>query len=363
MTDYDSNNSFRNNINGEHSDNGSGEYHFNMKRESSPKRKVPDIKKHTKHVAAAAVGAAAVILLAGNSTYQIQEQEQAVVTTFGVPKAVSETGLHFKIPFIQKVSKVNTTIQGFPIGYEMDTDSTVENEGIMITSDYNFIDVDFFVEYRIADPVKYLYTSRTPERILKSISQSCIRTVIASYKVDDVLTTGKSEIQSKIKEMIMEQLEAQDMGIQLVNISIQDSEPPTQAVMKSFKAVETAKQGKETAINNANKYRNEKLPEAEAKADQIIQDAEAEKQVRINEAEAEVARFNAMYEEYTKNPAVTKQRMFYETMEDVLPGMKIVIDSGDGIQKILPLDSFTGETETDGISNDTVDMISDKEAE
>ena len=114
--------------------------------------------------------------------------------------------------------------------------------------------------------------------------------------------------------------------------------------MKAFKAVETAKQGKETALNNANKYRNEKLPEAEAEADQIIQDAEAQKQVRINEAEAEVARFNAMYEEYVKNPEITKKRMFYEAMEDVLPGMKIVIDNGDGVQKVLPLDSFTGNS-------------------
>ena len=127
--------------------------------------------------------------------------------------------------------------------------------------------------------------------------------------------------------------------------------------MKAFKAVETAKQGKETALNNANKYRNEKLPEAEAEADQIIQDAEAQKQVRINEAEAEVARFNAMYEEYVKNPEITKKRMFYETMEDVLPGMKIVIDNGDGVQKVMPLDSFTG----DGSGNVTEAQNSDSQ--
>ena len=111
--------------------------------------------------------------------------------------------------------------------------------------------------------------------------------------------------------------------------------------MRAFKAVETAKQGKETALNNANKYRNEQLPQAEAQADQIIQDAQAQKQVRINEAEAEVARFNAMYEEYTKNPAVTKERMFFEAMEDVLPDLKVIIDDGSGIQKILPLDDFS----------------------
>lgn len=313
---------------------------------------MPRAGKHAKIVLVVAAGAAVIGMLAADCTYQIQEQEQAVLTTLGVPKAVPDTGLHFKIPFIQKVDKVNTTIQGFPIGYVETTNDTVEHEGIMITSDYNFIDVDFFVEYRIDDPVKYLYTSGEPENILKNISQSCIRTVIASYGVDDVLTTGKSEIQSRIKEMILEKIEEQDIGIQLVNITIQDSEPPTQDVMRAFKAVETAKQGKETALNNANKYRNEKLPEAEAKADQIIQDAEAEKQVRINEAEAEVARFNAMYEEYEKNPTVTKQRMFFETMEDVLPDMKIIIDNGSGMQKILPVESFVGMA---GENTDTAD--------
>lgn len=303
----------------------------------------PKLKKHGKRAGILIVGAVVIFLAATDATYQIQEQEQAVLTTFGVPKAVTDTGLHFKIPVLQKVHKVNTTIQGFPIGYNMHDNSVVEKEGVMITSDYNFIDVDFFVEYRISDPVSYLYASEEPENILKNVSQSCIRTVIASYTVDDVLTTGKSEIQAKIKDMIMNKMEEQDIGIQLVNITIQDSEPPTQEVMTAFKAVETAKQGKETALNNANKYRNEKLPEAQAQADQIIQNAEAEKQVRINQAEAEVARFNAMYEEYVKNPQITRQRMFYEAMEEVLPDMKIVIDSGDGVQKILPLDSFIGE--------------------
>ena len=302
------------------------EFNMNMndlKKRWKPKRPRPG--KAAKRIAAAAAVVVVAGIIATDCTYQIQEQEQAVLTTFGVPKAVTDTGLHFKIPLVQKVQKVNTTIQGFPIGYQEDTNEVVQNEGIMITSDYNFIDVDFFVEYRITEPVKYLYTSQEPVEILKSISQSCIRTVIASYSVDDVLTTGKSEIQARIREMIMGKMEEQDVGIQLVNITIQDSEPPTQEVMRAFKAVETAKQGKETAVNNANKYRNEQLPEAEA----------------------EVARFNAMYEEYIKNPDVTKLRMFYEAMEDVLPDMKLIIDNGDGTQKILPLDSFTGEKQAE----------------
>jgi membrane protease subunit HflK len=314
-----------------------GEFHQSFIKE-------PKNRKRAKKVIPIAAVAVLAGLAASDCTYQIQEQEQAVVTTLGVPKAVQETGLHFKLPLIQSVHKVNTTIQGFSIGYNADTNETVDSEGVMITSDYNFINVDFFEEYRIADPVKYLYSSAQPEDILKNVSQSCIRTVIASYPVDDVLTTGKSEIQARIKEMIMDKMETQDVGIQLVNITIQDSEPPTEEIVQAFKAVETAKQGKETALNNANKYRNEQLPQAEAEADQIIQNAEAQKQVRINEAEAEVARFNAMYEEYIKNPTITKQRMFYETMEDVLPDLKVIIDDGSGTQKILPIDSFVEST-------------------
>ena len=101
----------------------------------------------------------------------------------------------------------------------------------------------------------------------------------------------------------------------------------------------------------------------EAEADQIIQDAEAQKQVRINEAEAEVARFNAMYEEYVKNPEITKKRMFYETMEDVLPGMKIVIDNGDGVQKVLPLDSFTGNSSENSTETLNTEPQSDQDAQ
>lgn len=288
------------------------------------------------------IGAIAVLLLlAVNSTYQIKEQEQAVLITFGKAKAVTTPGLHFKIPFLQQVRKVNTTIQGLSIGYTTDSNESAEDESLMITSDYNFVNVDFFVEYKFSDPVKAVYASREPVAILKNISQSCIRTVIGSYSVDDVLTTGKNEIQAAIKTMILDRLEAHDLGIQLVNITIQDSEPPTTEVMEAFKAVETAKQGKETSLNNANKYRNEQLPQAQAKADGIIKEAEAKRTERINEATAQVARFNSIYQEYIKNPAITRQRMFYETMEDVLPDLKVIIESPNGnVQTFYPVESF-----------------------
>lgn len=285
------------------------------------------------------------LILAGNSYYTIQEEEQAVVCTFGAPKAVTTPGLHFKIPFIQTVTKVNTTIKGFTIGYSLEAENmTAVDDAMMITSDYNFINVDFYAAYRIADPVKALYASEDPVEILKNIAQNCIRTTIGSYTVDSVLTTGKNEIQANITQMILEKLESYDIGIQLVSITIQDAEPPTEEVSNAFKEVETAKQGKETALNNANKYRNEQIPKAEAKSDEILQNAEAAKQERINEANGQVARFNSMYQEYVKYPEVTKKRMFYEAMEDILPDIKVVIESSDGTTStILPLDSFVSD--------------------
>lgn len=293
-----------------------------------------------------------VLIVVNSSYYTIQEEEQAVVCTLGEPKAVTTPGLHFKVPFIQTVTKVNTTIQGFSIGYDMSEDDMSTPDSLMITSDYNFIFVDFYAEYRVTDPVKALYASQDPADILNNIAQNCIRTTIGSYSVDSVLTTGKNEIQSNIKQMILDKLEAYDIGIQLVNITIQDATPPTVEVENAFKEVETAKQGKETALNNANKYRNEQIPEAEAESDKIIQDAEAKKQERINEANGQVARFNSMYEEFVKYPEVTKKRMFYEAMEDVLPELKVVIQSKDGsTNTILPLDSFTGDNSTGRIDN------------
>lgn len=290
---------------------------------------------------------AVVIILVSSSWYSIKEEEQAVVCTLGQARAVTEPGLHFKIPFIQTVQKVNTTIQGMPIGYNSEDDG---DSAMMITGDYNFIHVDFYMEYRISEPVKAVYASEDPVLILNNIAQNCIRTTVGSYTVDSVLTTGKNEIQANIKEMILDKLEAYDIGIQLVNITIQDAEPPTDEVSSAFKTVETAKQGKETALNNANKYRNEQIPKAKAEADRIVQEAEAEKQNRINEATGQVARFNSMYEEYVKYPTITKERMFYEAMEEVLPDMKVIIQATDGsettttLTEWLPLDTMDSTT-------------------
>lgn len=284
------------------------------------------------------------ICLAG-SFYKVGEQQQAVITMFGKVTDVKGAGLYGKIPFLQRVHMVDTTTHGLQIGYRSSEEGTydVPEEALMITSDFNFVDVDFYLEYRVSDPRTYLYASAAPESILRNTAQACIRTVISNYQVDDVITTGKSQIQADIRDMLNGELEKNNIGLQLVNLTIQDAQPPTDQIMQAFKSVETAKQGKETAINNAKKYQNEKVPQAEADADQIVQQAEAAKAARISEAEGQVARFNQMYAEYIKNPLITKQRIFYETMEEVLPGAKIIIDDG-GTQKLLPIEPFSGMT-------------------
>jgi len=289
---------------------------------------------------------AVIALLAFNSFFTINEQEAAVVTTFGIASPVTESGLHFKIPFVQQVTKVDTTIKGFPIGYEPNTNNSIEDESLMITSDFNFVNVDFYIEYRVTDPVKALYASQNYEAILKTIAQSSIRAEIGSYPVDSVITTGKSEIQSNIREKINRHLETHDIGISLINITIQDAEPPTAEVVEAFMNVESAKQGAETAVNNANKYRNEQIPAAEAEVDQILKEAESTKEARINEAQGQAARFNEIYNEYKKYPLITKQRMFYEAMEELLPDLKVIIDGSDAgdITKILPIESIVGTT-------------------
>ena len=141
----------------------------------------------------------AVYLLFG-SIYSLKENEYAVVTTFGVPKVVEQSGIHLKIPFVQELEKVPKTINGFPIGYRADTDESVDSESFMITRDYNFVNVDFYVEYKVTDPVKYLYASESPVDILKMLTQSYIRDTIGLYDVDSVITTGKNEILASIKE-------------------------------------------------------------------------------------------------------------------------------------------------------------------
>ena len=291
------------------------------------------------------------VLLLGASTcfYTVDDKQQAVVTTFGKVTAINDAGVHFKLPFgIQQVQKVDVHVyQKIELGYRTDGNSdvkVVEEESTMITGDYNIVNVDFFVEYKISDPVQYLYASNDPQLILRNLIQSQVRNVVGSSTVDAVLTDGKENIQMQVKNLVSSILEEYNIGLTLVDVKIQDSEPPTQEVIEAFKAVETAKQQAETVVNDAKAYQNAQLPNAQAEADKLIQNAEYLKQRRINEATEQVAMFTAMYEEYSRNPGITKSRMYYEAIQQILPGVKVYIDttgSEGNLDMMLPLESFT----------------------
>lgn len=306
--------------------------------ESGPADKVKKMKLISKLLPVVTI-AIIVISIVLSSFYSVSEDQQAVVVMFGKVQRVDGAGVHWKIPFIQTAKKVDITTHGASIGYSIEGSTQTIGEGedpIMITADMNLIDVDFYMEYKVNDPVAYLYNSEDPELILHNSAMSCIRATISDYNVDDVMTTAKGEIQSRIREKLSEEIASRQIGLQLVNIMIQDVEPPVANVFNAFKSVESAKQQADTAINNAKRYQNEKLPEAIAEADRILQAAEAAKAARIAEAEGQVSRFNKMYEEYKNFPLITKKRLYYEMLEDLLPGLDIVISDGN-TQSILPI--------------------------
>ncbi len=323
-------------------ENNSGFYSYSNGKKPVDRKKVQKI---------AIIAVVALVLVVGvlTSFYTVDDKQQAVVTTFGQVSGITGPGLHFKAPFgVQQVYKVDVNVyQKIELGYTtMENGTTVTNtsESMMITGDYNIVNVDFFVEFKISDPVKYLFSSNDPELILRNLIQSQIRNVVGSSAVDDVLTSGKEEIQRQVKDLVAEILQEYDIGLTLIDVRIQDAEPPTQEVNEAFKAVETAKQQAEALVNEAKAYENAQKPSAEAKVLQIGLDAEYQYTKRVNEAEEAVAMFEAMYAEYEKNPGITRSRMYYEMIAQVLPGVKVYINTGDGqsIDMLLPLESLIG---------------------
>lgn len=281
-----------------------------------------------------------------NSYYTLGVNEVGVLTTMGTPESVTTPGIHLKWPYVQRINKMSKEIQGMEIGYDTSTagqgnPDSVREDSEMITKDFNFVNVDFYIEYQITDPIRMYINRDTAVNILNLLAKSYIRDTVGVYNVDDVITTGRSEIQAKVKEKLSERLEAEDIGIGIVNVTIQDAEPPTEDVQAAFKAVEDAKQGMDTKINQAKQYQSEQIPAARAAADKSVKDAEAYKQQRINEAQGQASRFEDMYAEYIRYPLITKKRMFYETMEDVLPSLKVIINQGNGTQTLLPLEPFS----------------------
>lgn len=287
-----------------------------------------------------------IISIIAGSLFTVTEQEQALVLTFGKYTRTVGPGLNTKIPFIQSTVNVNTMTNGRTFGYIVDENNIeqeVSSQALMITKDVNFVNAYLYVEWRIVDAYAYTYAAVDPMAILDNTLQSETKRIVSSFNVDDALTSAKTEIQALIREAVTSEIDNYKIGIAIQNIAIQDIEPPVSSVQEAFLKVENARQAMETEMNNAKAYCNEILPQAQSTADGIIKAAEAVKLSRINEANGQVARFNALYSEYSRNPEVIRTRIYFETMEYVLPRMDVYFENGDNILKTLNLDGGNKE--------------------
>lgn len=300
---------------------------------------------------AAAIAIATIVIL--SSYFTVEPDEVGVVTRFGRYSRIANPGLHFKFPWgieqvervrIQRVHKeefgFRTEQPGVRTRYRSEDFSS---ESLMLTGDLNIADVEWIVQYRIADPYKYLYSMRSPERALRDASESVMREVVGDRSVTEVLTAGRAEINSTVSERLQEVLDLYECGLRVVTVKLQDVNPPD-AVKASFNEVNEAKQEKEKTINQAYEAYNKVVPLAKGKAEQIIAEAEGFAIDRANRAEGDASRFLAILEEYKKAPDVTRQRLYLETLRRVLPRVerKIITDADDGAG-VLPLLHLSGE--------------------
>jgi membrane protease subunit HflK len=290
-----------------------------------------------------------VILFGFSMFYTVEEGQRGAILTFGKFTAESESGLHFKLPYpIQKVIILDANItQRMHIGYREGPAGSVAvpEESMMITGDENIVSADAVVEWKIADIENYLFNISDPQVFLRNAAIASIRTVMGSNKLDYAITEGKTEIQGEVRAKLVDLMVKYDTGIQIIDLKFQDIEPPEGDVQQAFRDVTNAREEKNTKINNANKYKNDRLPKARGEAQALIEQAEAQKKSRVLNAVGDVAQFNAIYNEYVKNPAVTERRLILETLEKVLPNARIFItDSAGDTVKYLPINEMLKTT-------------------
>ncbi|MEX2414731.1 MAG: FtsH protease activity modulator HflK [Paenibacillaceae bacterium] len=287
-----------------------------------------------------------VVLFGFSMFYTVEEGQRGAILTFGKFTGESESGLHFKMPYpIQKVIILDANItQRMSIGYRETGGGTiaVPEESMMITGDENIVSADAVVEWKIADIEKYLFNIDNPDGVfLRNAAIASIRTVMGSNKLDYAITEGKTKIQGDVRAKLVELMDKYNTGITIIDLKFQDIEPPEGEVQQAFRDVTNAREEKNTKINNANKYKNDRLPKARGEAQALIEQAEAQKKSRILNAVGDVAQFNAIYNEYVKNPAVTERRLILETLEKVLPNAQIFItDSAGDTVKYLPINEM-----------------------
>jgi len=297
-----------------------------------------------------------VVWIVPSVVYTVAQDEVGVVTRFGEYVRTTPPGLQFKLPspieHVQTptVRKVRAATVGFRQRGNQEQD--VPNESQMLTGDENIVDIDLVVQYHIIDAKNFLFNIRNQPQAVHDVAETTLRGIIGNRPIDDVLTTGKAEIQIQVKETMQELLNKYESGIEILNTQLKDVSPP-QPVDFAFKDVQSAKEDKDRLINEAKGYRNSVIPEARGKAAQIIAAAEAYREEVINKAQGDAHRFLAQYKEYKKAPSVTKTRIYLETMEEIYPGMNKVITSGknSGVLPILPLNSNLGEVLSSGSKN------------
>ncbi len=301
-------------------------------------------------VAAAALALLAVIGVF-SSYYTVDPEERAVVKRFGaVVGEPRPPGLHFKLPFgidqavpvpTERVLKQEFGFRTIAAAQRTTYDrSQADLEvSLMLTGDLNVIDVQWVVQYQIADPAKYLHRLRDPTETLRDVSEAVMRRIVGNRLGSEVLTVGRVEIASQARERIQQILDQYDAGIHVRTVEMQDVTPP-EPVKPAFNAVNEARQEKEQLINEAERRRNEVVPKAQGEAKQTIAQAEGDAARRINEALGAATRFTALATEYEKNPDLTRRRLYLEMIEQVLPGARHVYVVGDegGPVPLLHLD-------------------------
>jgi len=289
------------------------------------------------------LGVLAILVDAGmTSWFRVAEHEEALVMTFGKPGAQVQKGVHTKLPWpVQTVEVLPVRItQQMTFGYREQTGKVtdVPEEAMMITGDEGIIWADLLVEWRISDISKYLFNTEQPEQLLNNATSAALRSVIGSKKLDDALTTGKVEIQSQVQQRLVELLDSYDAGIRIESVKLQDVEPPSE-VADAFKDVNNARETMVTKQNEAEKYRNEQVPTARGKAQELIEKANAKKLERTNAAKGDVAKYLALYDAYKANPTITRDRLILETLDQILPKAEIyIMDSSEGTVKYLPIE-------------------------
>ena len=291
------------------------------------------------------------IWLLWSVVYTVTPEQVGVVLTFGEFTAVTEPGLHFKLPGpIQTVQKVEVQRQlkqefGFrtlSAGVRSQFD-TVGEESAMLTGDLNVAVVEWTTQYRVSDPYLYLFRVRNITDTFRDMNEAVMRTVVGDRSVTEVLTIGRQEIASEVERRLQEMCDQYETGIRIEQIVLQDVNPPD-PVRPSFNEVNQAQQERERMINDARAQFNREVPAARGEALRAVEQAQGYAVDRVNRSEGDAARFRSVYEAYRRAPEVTRRRLYLETMLDLLPSIrhKIVVDQD--IDGLLPMLNLEGET-------------------